>query len=262
MISRYFGEPDEQLFATYHPSDADRGRDRAVLLCYPGQQEYRHAHWIFRKLALQLASQGFPAMRFDYGGTGDSAGELPAKPLERWATDVATAAGELRELSGLRKIALVGFRLGAVVAVRALAKGVAASDVVLWEPVIRGQAYLQQLGDAQTRFVSELRYPVAMKRSPDELLGFEMPTGFRAEIAATDLTAGPFGKPGRVLVLDTDPRPESERLVAAMSAQGIPATHQQVDDTGMKKVYDTQSETLLAHKILDAIVTFLTTTAA
>jgi pimeloyl-ACP methyl ester carboxylesterase len=261
MISRYFGAAAEQLFATYHPPDAERGRDRAVLLCYPGQQEYRHAHWIFRKLAMQLASQGFHVMRFDYSGTGDSAGELPSDPLVRWTTDVQTAAAELRELSGLRKIALVGFRLGAVLALRASAAGFGASDVVLWEPVINGRAYLQQLTDAQTRFLHAVRYPVAIVRSADELLGFPLPPEFRSAIAAIDLTAGPFGKPGRVLVVDAEPRPESERLVAAMVTQGIPATRQQVDDTGMTKVYETQAETLLAHKILDSITAFLASPA-
>jgi alpha/beta superfamily hydrolase len=261
MISRYHGDPDDQLFATYHPPDAERGRDRAVLLCYPAQQEYRHAHWTFRKLATLLAASGFHAMRFDYSGTGDSAGDPPADALTRWTADIQRAAGELRELSGLRKIALVGFRLGAVLAVRASAAGFAASDLVLWEPVIHGEAYLRQLTRAQDRFVHALRYPVDMSRSPDELLGFHLPPRLRAEIASIDLTAGPFGKPGRVLVADAEARPESERLVAAMTAQGIPVTREQVDDTGMTVVYDTQAETLLAHRILDAIVSFLASPA-
>ena len=261
MISRYFGDPDDQLFATYHPPEGDRTRDRAVLLCYPGQQEYRHAHWTFRKLAMQLAAQGFHVMRFDYAGTGDSAGDPPSHAMARWANDIATAAAELRELSGLRKIALVGFRLGAVLAVRASAGGLSASDLVLWEPVIDGAAYLRQLTKAQDRFVHALRYPVDMFRSPDELLGFHLPAELRAEISAIDLTAGPFGQPGRVLVVDAESRSESQRLVAAMSSQGLVATHQHVEDTGMTEVYNTQAETLLAHRILDAIVSFLTTAA-
>lgn len=261
MISRYLGEADEQLYAMYHPPDADRGRDRAVLLCYPAQQEYRHAHWAFRKLATQLAAQGFHTMRFDYAGTGDSAGDLPADPMARWTADIDTAARELRELSGLRKIALVGFRLGAALAVRASANGTAASDLVLWEPVIDGGAYLSQLTSAQDRFVHALRYPVDMFRSPDELLGFHLPPALRAEIAAVDLTRGPFGKPGRAVIVDAERRADTERLIAAMTAQGIPTKHQQIDDTGMTVVYDTQAETLVAHKMLDAIVNFLATPA-
>lgn len=259
MISRYFGDPDDQLFATYHPPEGDRSRDRAILLCYPAQQEYRHAHWTFRKLAMQLAAQGFHALRFDYAGTGDSAGDPPPNALSRWTKDIATAAAELRELSGLRKIAVVGFRLGAVLAVRASAAGLGASELVLWEPVINGGAYLQQLTRAQDRFVHALRYPVDMFRSPDELLGFHLPPDLRSEIAGIDLTKGPFGTPGRALVVDAEQRGESERLVAAMAAQGIAATHQHVDDTGMTEVYNTQAETLLAHRILDAIVSYLAT---
>ncbi|HEY4303865.1 MAG TPA: alpha/beta hydrolase [Gemmatimonadaceae bacterium] len=261
MISRFIGNPDDQLFATYHPPDAERGRDRAVLLCYPAQQEYRHSHWAFRKLAMQLASQGFHAMRFDYSGTGDSAGDMPETGLERWTADIATAAAELRELSGLRKIALVGFRIGASLAVHATAKGLSIADLVLWEPVVEGRAYLSQLTEAQDRFVTALRYPQDMSRSPDELLGFPLPPAVRAQIAAINLAAGPFGKPGRVLVLDAEQRADSERLVKAMTAQGIAVFHERVDDTGMTSAYATQAETLLAHKILDAIVSFLATTA-
>jgi pimeloyl-ACP methyl ester carboxylesterase len=261
MISRYFGDPDDQLFATYHPPLGEQARDRAVLLCYPAPQEYRHSHWTFRKLALQLAAQGFHAMRFDYAGTGDSAGDPPPDALARWTRDIGTAAKELRELSGLRKISLVGFRLGAVLALRATAGGLSPADLVMWEPIIHGGAYLGQLTAAQNRFVSALRYPVDMFRSPDELLGFHLSSDVRQEIAAIDLLSGPFGKPGRVLVVDVEPRPESERLVAAMSAAGIVATHRQVDDAGMTRVYDTQAETLLVHRILDAIASFLATPA-
>jgi pimeloyl-ACP methyl ester carboxylesterase len=255
------GEADDQLYAMYHPPDADRGRDRAVLLCYPGQQEYRHAHWAFRKLAVQLAAAGFHAMRFDYSGTGDSAGDPPSDPLARWTADIDTAARELRELSGLRKIALVGFRLGAVLAVRASANGTSVSDLVLWEPVIDGRAYLSQLTDAQDRFVHALRYPLDMSRSADELLGFHLPQALRSDIAAIDLARGPFGKPERAVVIDAEPRDDAKRLVDAMEKQGVPAQHQVVDDTGMTLVYETQAETLIAHKMLDAIVTFLATPA-
>jgi hypothetical protein len=155
----------------------------------------------------------------------------------------------------------VGFRLGAVLAVRASANGTSVSDLVLWEPVIDGRAYLSQLTDAQDRFVHALRYPLDMSRSPDELLGFHLPQALRSDIAAIDLARGPFGKPGRAVVIDAEPRDDAKRLVDAMEKQGVPAQHQVVDDTGMTLVYETQAETLIAHKMLDAIVTFLATPA-
>ena len=261
MIVRFFGEPGRQLFGAYHPPEADRARDRAVLLCYPDQQEYRHVHWAFRKLAALLSANGFHALRFDYLGTADSAGDISMASLAQWTSDVRVAATELRELTGLRRISLIGLRLGAVLAARACAAGLAATELVLWEPVIDGQAYLDELKQSQNRFVIGLRYPQDPTRLPDELLGFRLPAALRSSIASIDLTQESVGTPGRVLVVEAAPRAEAERLVREVCSRGVPCSYEVIPDAGMTAVHRSQAETLLVHRILETIVSFLSAPA-
>ncbi len=63
--------------------------------------------------------------------------------------DAALAVDEIREIVGQAKITLVGLRLGAVIAARLAAKRSDIIDaLVLWDPVISGGEYLQQIGAA------------------------------------------------------------------------------------------------------------------
>ena len=63
----------EQLIAILHPSVTDNSR-RGVLLVVGGPQYRVGSHRQFVLLARDLAQAGFPTMRFDYRGMGDSTG--------------------------------------------------------------------------------------------------------------------------------------------------------------------------------------------
>ena len=90
-----FGTSDRQLLGIYYPPEGEQPRDAAVLLCGPAPQEYMLTYWATRKLATLLARHGFPVMRFDYFGTGDSAGETEEGRPRLWVEDVGAAAREL-----------------------------------------------------------------------------------------------------------------------------------------------------------------------
>ena len=97
MKPLFFGEAEHRLYGVYHPPA--KGGRHAVLLCYPGMQEYNSAHWVFRRLATTLAREGHHVLRFDYFGTGDSDGESDLATPQSAVADVLTAARELRDLS-------------------------------------------------------------------------------------------------------------------------------------------------------------------
>ena len=81
MTPLYFGERTRRLFGVYTPAHAAGRPARGVVLCHPWGQEYLHAHRSLRKLGDLLAAAGFDVLRFDYFGTGDSAGDLPEASL-------------------------------------------------------------------------------------------------------------------------------------------------------------------------------------
>ncbi|GJG89204.1 hypothetical protein tb265_43850 [Gemmatimonadetes bacterium T265] len=256
MLPRFFGDAGRQLFGVYHPASATPARRDGVVLCYPGPQEYRQAHWAYRRLAALLAARGMHVLRFDYGGTGDSAGEAAEGSVTRWVEDVGTAVQELQDVAGVRRVALVGMRLGAVVAVRACAAGLAVSDLVLWDPVVRGAEYLAGLDAEQAAGLGDRAYPEDDRRGVDELLGYVMTPAMRAETGALDLTAEGCGAPGRVLLVAADSGPEYAELGGVWAARGVACEVRHVADATLARGGHWASDTLVARHIPGAIDAF------
>lgn len=205
MKSFFFG-PGKSLYGTLHEPPGAM-RDVAVLLCCPGPQEYHMTHWAFRRLASQLARAGLPTMRFDWSSTGDSAGASHEASVQKWQKDLAAAATELKDVTGLRKLAIVGLRLGAAVAVRALSAGLKASHLVLWEPVVNGARYLKQLEELDEREALRLLHRVSEPRT--ELGGYLVTSPQRAELQALDVTPDVPRNAQQVLLL-CGPNQEAE----------------------------------------------------
>lgn len=141
----FFGSSIQPLYGVYHPQKAKQMRQEAILLCPPFGQEYMRSHRAYRQLAMLLTKQGFPVMRFDYRGTGDSSGNVEDATLEGWLDDIGAAIEELKETAGVEKIHIVGLRLGALLASAASAKKLTNGKLVLWDPVISGNAYDAEL---------------------------------------------------------------------------------------------------------------------
>ena len=69
-----------------------------------------------------LAARGVHSLRFDYFGTGDSAGETTEADLKGWCGDIETAIDELTHMTGCRRVILIGMRLGGTLAAEVAAK--------------------------------------------------------------------------------------------------------------------------------------------
>jgi uncharacterized protein len=149
----FFGTAERRLFGIYEPAVAGSSGKRAAILCYPWGAEYLHSHRILRQLSLKLSAAGFHTLRFDFYGTGDSAGEPTDVNLIGSQADLETAIEELTEITGLSKVTLIGLRLGGNIAADvASRRGADIEALVLWDPVVSGAEYLHQLGvmsDAQ-----------------------------------------------------------------------------------------------------------------
>jgi pimeloyl-ACP methyl ester carboxylesterase len=213
----------------YQPPLAARERDEGVLLCYPGFHEYNLSHWAFRRLAGLLAREGFHVLRFDYFGTGDSAGGGADGSVAQWQRDVVAAAEELREVAGVRRVSAVGVRLGATLAAAAAAAGgLSLADLVLVEPVVRGAQYLAQLRETEREAWLDSRTP--RQDSAGALLGYPLPPALEAELEALALTG--LGRPAaeRLVLVTCQERPEYAEARAWAQGTGVRAEAHHVPD--------------------------------
>src|ERR1700712_938246 len=137
----YFGAK-RQLLGALHQPQRLRPRGTAVLLCNPFGEEASRAHRIYRLLATHLERAGYTALRFNYSGTGDSLGDSTAATVDAWIADISAAAERLQAASGATRIAVVGLRLGATLAMLASARGLKIRHLLLWDPVVEGAVYL------------------------------------------------------------------------------------------------------------------------
>lgn len=260
MNPYFFGRSDQPLFGAYSPASAEPVGDGAVVLCYPIAQEYLRAHRAFRQLATELSRCGLHCLRFDYRASGDSAGDSGEADVDRWCEDIETAVRELKDVSGCQGLSLVGLRFGAALAAAVVHRGLPVRRLVLWDPVVDGGAYLDQLGamDADmrrdvARFGPDNVRAAADAAFADQLLGFPFPQPMRASIRAVDLLRMPPHAAARVSLVASEARDEYAQLVAGWRQQGCTVDEHLAqgaagwDDAGLI------NETLLASRAVQSI---------
>lgn len=251
MKPLFFGEAERRLYGVYHPPA--KGGRHAVLLCYPGMQEYNAAHWMFRRLATTLAREGHHVLRFDYFGTGDSDGESDVATPESAVADVHAAARELRDLSRAGEVSLVGLRLGAACAALASASGVATRRLLLWEPVIDGAAYVRELEMLDERRNLVLLHADRTRGRRDELLGYSFNEAVRSATEAINLAGGAPVKSERAVVFSSKAHPEHRALRDWYERSGVPTLLHKVQEPEAAAGAQIRERTLLSNAVLAEI---------
>jgi pimeloyl-ACP methyl ester carboxylesterase len=169
----YFAE-DHRLFGCLHPSRQPDARI-GVVMVQPAFGEYIQHHRVFYILAEMLADRGFPCLRYDHFGTGDSASDLMEARLPDWIGEVAAAARALVASSGVKRLHLVGARLGASLALAAAPRIARTTGLVLWEPVWSGRDYLESLLTTHKAVMGPwLGHSPFESMDTRDLLGFEI----------------------------------------------------------------------------------------
>jgi alpha/beta superfamily hydrolase len=254
----FFGDGMRRLFGVYSAPASARQGVNAVLICPPGPQEYMTTHWAIRRLATQLANAGAHVLRFDYFGTGDSAGASEDGTLEAWQADILTAADKLRELSRTQRVSVLGYRLGATLAWRA--SQVAATkprDLVLWDPVIVGNSYLRELMVADDTFKVRLLYFPPVVNPPAELGGFVLPPEQYRATLAVNLLSEPLPSATRVHLIVGSENSENEALAARLKRDARRFTYVSVPEEQASG-----SGNFLPSRVLTAITAVLSSEAA
>jgi pimeloyl-ACP methyl ester carboxylesterase len=253
MNPLFFGDSERPLYGVYHPPRTRDPRDHGVVLCYPVGQEYMRAHRAFRQLATLLSKSGFPVLRFDYFGTGDSSGAADAGSFDQWLKDIGTAIDELKDNAGIEHVTLVGLRLGAALAAQVQAARTDVSNVVLWDPIVIGAAYLGELiatteaGDAARRAIADDADVVGIN-------GFTWTRTLRAALNTVTPETFPIKANTRVALLVSGERPDYERLRERYVSLNGNFTFRCLPSPGDWAYIDAYGSALLPQDIIQGIV--------
>jgi pimeloyl-ACP methyl ester carboxylesterase len=221
MTPLFFGSSQRRLFGAYEPPRATGRGGHAVLLCQPWGQEYIRAHRSMRRLATLLTAAGCHVMRFDYFGTGDSMGQAREVNFSGCAQDIETAIEELRDTSGATRVVLVGLRLGATLAAHVAARNKkTVGALALWDPVVSGAEYLEELlagaGDSLTG------------GDGHNVMGFPLTQTFESELRAIELSQLLAALPARTHLIASTPLASHEKLRAELEQQRSDITLEEV----------------------------------
>ncbi|MEA2315771.1 MAG: hypothetical protein QOI03_2463 [Solirubrobacteraceae bacterium] len=201
----------------------------AVLMCPPFGWDEICCYRSRRTWAQSLALAGFPTMRIDLPGSGDSGGSpSECAGLAPWSDALGVAVGQLRRMTGVERVAAICIGLGGLVACKAISEGTPIDELVLWAVPARGRALLRELsvfasleesgapGDAG----SELARP-----SPDDgslwAGGFLLNADTVRELERLDLAELEMPGVRRALMLDRDGIRADERLRSHLSGRGV-----------------------------------------
>jgi len=248
----YLPSQGQPLFAWLHHVGPMTPGGHGILICPPVGHEQIHSHRALRHLADSLAVAGFVACRFDYHGMGDSAGidEDPDR-VATWQRNICDAIGWLKERLGCRQISVIGLRLGALLALKAVA-GQAVSDLVLWAPVINGRQYLREL--QALSLSGAIQSPDAQESGDLEAAGFVVTQQTAADLCELQAT---HSQPGcqRVLIVARDDFSEDRRLSDHLSQLGI--VTQQIRQPGYAAMMAEPHRTEVPVQAIDSIVNWL-----
>jgi pimeloyl-ACP methyl ester carboxylesterase len=245
--------PEARPLMAWLTQPGDRPTSSGVVLAPPIGYEYTVAHRTFRTLAERLAGQGLSVLRFDYDGTGDSAGDQwDPDRLKAWTRSLVAAAAELR-LLGCRTVSVIGLQSGATLTMLAASR-LKAELMVFWDPVAEGSHLVKKV-----RLLG-LEGPMS---DPVERRGAVVWAGtvFSAATMAELATVGPASlrsvSARRVLILDRAGRkPAGTELATNLRNLGGVVDHRSI--SGMAQALDQPAEyASVPEEALDEIIRWI-----
>jgi pimeloyl-ACP methyl ester carboxylesterase len=258
----FFGSTKTRLFGCHHVPTSDAARGCAIVFCDPVGHEYIRTHRAFRLLADRCAHIGFPVLRFNYYGCGDSSGASEEGSVHQWMTDVSTAIDEMKRRCGLTELCLVGSRLGGALAMMAGAERGDVRAMVLWDPVVNGNAYVKQLAAWHRKMLLYAHVKDSPRSSGvrAEALGFALPDTLVSGLERIDLLNVREKPASNVLLIETKSQMTDGRLREHLLNMNARVTHQSYSIADMWLWFENVGNVLAPAEILRSIVHWITET--
>lgn len=205
-----------------------------VVLCNPFGYEAYCAHRGWRRLAEAIAAAGLPALRFDYPGTGDSAGvEEDPQRFDAWLASIEAAIRWMKKEAGVERVSLVGLRVGGALAALAAERVGGVDGLALLAPVVRGRSYVRELRALRRKWLNTSGHADG-KHGDDpvsiDVFGFGLHGGDVERLHAVDLCADTHRPARRVLILDSTDPARSQALAVHFAAYGATVEEGRFDE--------------------------------
>jgi alpha-beta hydrolase superfamily lysophospholipase len=204
----YFGDVERPLFGWLHRPAQATIAAIGLLVCSPLGYEAVCAHRSLKHFASTAAADGIPALRFDYDGTGDSAGtDLDPDRVDAWVRSIHAAIETLKAHAGVRQVALLGVRLGATLSALVASQRSDIAGLAVIAPVVMPKGYLRELR-ALALARPQPPPPPGVVVDPDlqESAGFTVSSQTRTQLMGIDLMKLERA-PANVLIIERDDMP-------------------------------------------------------
>ena len=226
----YIGSVGQETFAWIHPVESPTPSAVGAVLCAPFGREELSAHRTMLHLAEAAVASGLPTLRFDYHGTGDSAGhDTQPDRLAAWLQSVREAIDALKARTGVQQVCLIGMRLGASLAALAAEGRDDVLALVAITPVVSGRVFMRETRLlAGTGGGAAAMAAAGVASSASSLLeagGFVLTRQTQQELGAIDLTQVALNPRLKILTVDRDDAPSARPWHDHCAAAGTDARY-------------------------------------
>ena len=228
--------------------------DVAVIMCGAPGYEQLCAQRGWRLLADMLANKGYPTLRFDWRGCGDSLGDdhEPAR-VAAWRGNLEQAIAFVKRALAPRRIIIVGLRFGATLAADVAATLGGIDGLVLIDPG-NGRRYGRELAG-----LARTMAPVHPDVTDDGVIvgGFHYTAETLRDMAAIDPRAATKAPAGRALILSPGGRADIDAIATNWRVLGC-----DVDTMTMEGLVDWLAEptfSVTPQAALEAVVAWVAT---
>jgi alpha/beta superfamily hydrolase len=237
---------DRPLFALYH-EPVGAARNVAVVMCPPLGYEALAAYRTYRHAAERLAGQGFHVLRFDYYGTGNSAGQ--SSEAHDLCGDIHAAIEHLKTMTGMQKVCLFGIRAGALLAAAVATQRQDVAGLVLVAAPVSGRAMVRELKAFHAMSGASNGGFAEQQDGVVNIGGFDYSQSMLDELQSINLLKLDFSRVLRELIIARDDMPDDGKLMLHCSETGCLV--RQVATKGYAAMMTIVESSIVPHTLLN-----------